>query len=65
MLEQETNNWGMDLFTLAGNYQKSIPVAQFPLPFWYRYSTADSKGNVYFDLATQSDPVIVKYHVTL
>jgi hypothetical protein len=65
MMEQDSNKWGLDFFSFTGNFQKTLSVAQFPKPFWYRYSTADSEGNVYFDLTTQSDPIIVKYHITL
>jgi outer membrane protein assembly factor BamB len=55
--------WTMDLIDLEGNIKASLSSKEYPIDFWCRYSACDSKGNLYYDLSSKTDPVIVKYNV--
>jgi len=62
-LDVKKNDWGIDFYDTQGNWKGFISNKDLPMYFYYRYSTSDSKGNVYFDINAKPEPVIVKYKV--
>ena len=65
VLDNDKQNWGIDFFNTEGEWLKyfSNNENDFPNKFRFRYWIADSKGNIYFDIFTKTEPVVVKYHV--
>jgi hypothetical protein len=63
--DSKTNNWGLDIYDAERHHIKYLASNTFPKQFRYRVSATDSKGNIYFDLNDESNPVIVKYKINM
>ena len=64
-LNKNTGKWRLDLYDSNKRIEKLNSDKDFPLHFSYRCSAVDSKGNLYFDIYTQNEPLIVKYKLAL
>ena len=65
ILDKDKQNWGIDFYDPQGNWLNYISKndSNFPNKFSFRYWTTDSKGNIYFDIFTKTEPVVVKYSI--
>ena len=64
-LNKNTGKWRLDLYDANKRIEELNSDKDFPLNFSYRCSAVDSKGNLYFDIYTQKEPLIVKYKLAL
>lgn len=65
VINNDENNWGIDIFDSEGNWLKNIPHEEMPNKFMARYWAIDLKNNIYFDIFTKTEPVIIKYKFNL
>jgi len=61
--DKNTGNWRIDLYNSDKLCGEILSDKDMPFNFSYRFSAIDSKGNLYFDVLTESGSIIIKYDV--